>query len=157
VIDFFWDRFLGSYRGVEVTGAHHPIAGVSATLRRRFNRNITDDMRTGSDYRPRRGFSANRPYQRQPRIPHNNQTLDSHGPDIKIRGTAYQIYERYIALVREAATSNDRVAAENFYQHAEHYFRINNINRESKQPTPVDVETNLSEPAGSSEVHVDRS
>jgi Domain of unknown function (DUF4167) len=116
-------------------------------------------MRSGSDYRPHRGFNANRPYQRQPRIPHNNLTLDSRGPDTKIRGTAYQIYERYIALAREAATSDDRVAAENFYQHAEHYFRINNINRESNQrpTTPVDVETNLSEIAGSSDVQVDRS
>jgi hypothetical protein len=59
-------------------------------------------------------------------------------------------------------TSDDRVAAESFYQHAEHYFRINNVNREANQqgtsrpPTPVDVEMNPSE-TGSREVAVDHS
>jgi hypothetical protein len=120
-------------------------------------------MRTASDHRPRGRFNANRPIQRQPRIPQNNQTLDSNGPNIKIRGSAYQIYERYLALAREAATSDDRVAAENFYQHAEHYFRINNASRESNQQgipprptTPSDVEMNPSE-AGTSEIQADRS
>jgi hypothetical protein len=47
-----------------------------------------------------------------------------------VRGTARQIFERYVALAREAATSGDRIAAENLYQHAEHYFRISNPRRE---------------------------
>jgi len=69
------------------------------------------------------------------------------------RGSAYQIFERYLALAREAAASGDRIAAENFYQHAEHYFRINNARREGNQQetpprpnTPADVEMNSSEP-----------
>jgi hypothetical protein len=54
------------------------------------------------------------------------QTFDSNGPNVKIRGNAYQVFERYVALAREAVSSGDRVAAENFYQHAEHYFRVMN-------------------------------
>jgi hypothetical protein len=78
--------------------------------------------------------NANRPLKQQARAPQNNQTFDSNGPTIKIRGNAYQIFERYLALAREAATSDDRIAAENFYQHAEHYFRIDNARREGHQP-----------------------
>jgi Domain of unknown function (DUF4167) len=120
-------------------------------------------MRSGSGQRPPARYNGNRPFQQPPRVPQHNQTFDSNGPNIKIRGSAHQIFERYVALAREAAIGDDRVAAENFYQHAEHYFRINNANREGNQQgtpprptTPSDVEMNPSE-AGSSEVHVDRS
>jgi hypothetical protein len=65
-----------------------------------------------------------------PRPPHRSQTFDSNGPNVKIRGNAYQVYERYLALAREAQTSGDRIASENFYQHAEHYFRVMNVNGE---------------------------
>jgi len=124
--------------------------------------NITDDMRSGPDQRPRGRFNANRPFREQPRIPQNGQSFDSNGPNIKIRGSAHQIFERYVALAREATASGDRIAAENFYQHAEHYFRINNARREGNQQgtpprptTPADVEMNSSE-ADSREVDVDR-
>ncbi len=120
-------------------------------------------MKTGSDHRARGRFNTSRPFQQRPRVPQNNQTFESNGPDIKIRGSAHQIFERYVALAREAAIAGDRVAAENCYQHAEHYFRIVNVSREGIQPgsqtrptTPADVEINSSE-AGSSEVEVDRS
>lgn len=53
-----------------------------------------------------------------------NRILDSNGPDIKIRGTAYHIHEKYQNLARDAHTSGDYVAAENYSQHAEHYFRL---------------------------------
>lgn len=59
-------------------------------------------------------------------LPLRLQTFDSNGPSIKIRGNAYQVFEKYIALAREATLSGDRIAAESFYQHAEHYFRIIN-------------------------------
>ena len=62
----------------------------------------------------------------RPRLPHRMQTFDSSGPSVKIRGNAYQVFERYVALAREAASAGDRIAAENLYQHAEHYFRIMN-------------------------------
>ena len=53
-----------------------------------------------------------------------NRTYDSNGPDIKVRGSAAHIYEKYLQLARDANTQGDRVMAENYLQHAEHYFRI---------------------------------
>jgi hypothetical protein len=53
-----------------------------------------------------------------------NRTFDSSGPEIKIRGSAANVYEKYLQLARDANTSGDRVMAENYLQHAEHYFRI---------------------------------
>lgn len=52
------------------------------------------------------------------------RTYDSSGPDIKIRGTAQHIAEKYAALARDAQSAGDRVMAENYLQHAEHYNRI---------------------------------
>src|SRR5580700_8368067 len=71
-----------------------------------------------------------------PRPPHRSQTFDSNGPSVKIRGNAYQVYERYLTLAREAQTSGDRIASENFFQHAEHYFRVMNANGEGFQGQP---------------------
>ena len=80
-------------------------------------------------------------------MPHRIQTFDSNGPNVKIRGNAYQVFERYIALAREAQASGDRIAAENLYQHAEHYFRIMNAQGEGqghggppRPMTPADLE-----------------
>lgn len=53
-----------------------------------------------------------------------HRNFDSNGPDVKIRGTASTIFERYCQLARDANSSGDRVAAENYLQHAEHYYRI---------------------------------
>ena len=56
---------------------------------------------------------------------HNpNRSFDSTGPEIKIRGTASHVYEKYLQLARDANSSGDRVQAENYLQHAEHYYRI---------------------------------
>ncbi|ASY57910.1 MULTISPECIES: DUF4167 domain-containing protein [Sinorhizobium] len=52
------------------------------------------------------------------------RTYDSSGPDVKIRGTAQHIAEKYAALARDAQSAGDRVMAENYLQHAEHYNRI---------------------------------
>ena len=49
------------------------------------------------------------------------RSFDSNGPDIKIRGTALHIAEKYTQLARDASSSGDRVMAENYLQHAEHY------------------------------------
>lgn len=59
-------------------------------------------------------------------MPMRNQTYDSNGPDIRVRGNAHQVLEKYLALARDAASQGDRIAAENYYQHAEHYFRVIN-------------------------------
>ena len=115
-------------------------------------------MRSGSGQRPPARYNGNRPFQQPPRVPQHNQTFDSNGPNIKIRGSAHQIFERYVALAREAAIGDDRVAAENFYQHAEHYFRVGNASREGNQQgtpprptTPADVEMDSSEAGPSAE------
>jgi len=54
-----------------------------------------------------------------------NRSWDSQGPEnIKVRGNAQTVYERYMQLARDAAAAGDRVLAENYTQHAEHYFRV---------------------------------
>lgn len=52
------------------------------------------------------------------------RSYESNGPDVKIRGTALHIAEKYIQLARDASSSGDRVAEQNYLQHAEHYYRI---------------------------------
>ncbi len=53
-----------------------------------------------------------------------NHVFDSNGPDLRIRGTAQQLFEKYLQLGRDATSSGDRVMGEGYFQHAEHYFRI---------------------------------
>ncbi len=60
-----------------------------------------------------------------------NQTYDSSGPEGKVRGSANQVFEKYLALARDAQTSGDRIGAENYFQHAEHYYRILNVNAQN--------------------------
>ena len=102
-------------------------------------------MRPGQNKRSR-GRNGGPHHNNRPRLPHRSQTFDSNGPNVKIRGNAYQVFERYVALAREAQASGDRVAAENLYQHAEHYFRIMNAQGDGQghgQPrpmTPADLE-----------------
>src|SRR3954470_9135983 len=57
---------------------------------------------------------------------HNiNRAFDSNGPDgVKVRGAAQHVFEKYQQLARDAQSSGDRVLAENYLQHAEHYFRV---------------------------------
>ena len=66
---------------------------------------------------------------RRPQNNHNhhhnhNRAFDSTGPDVKIRGTAAHVYEKYLQLARDAGSAGDRVMQENYLQHAEHYYRI---------------------------------
>src|SRR5215470_16626183 len=87
-------------------------------------------MRPGPNMKRQRGRNNGRkPHSHNPHNPHmpvRSQTFDSNGPDVRIRGNAYQVLEKYLALARDATAAGDRVAAENFYQHAEHYYRIIN-------------------------------
>jgi hypothetical protein len=53
-----------------------------------------------------------------------SRNYESNGGDVKIRGTALHIAEKYVQLARDAQSSGDRVAAENYLQHAEHYYRL---------------------------------
>ncbi len=74
-------------------------------------------------------------------IPLNrNHVFDSSGPDVRIRGTAQQLFEKYLQLGRDATSSGDRVMAESYFQHAEHYFRILNamaqVTQQNQGPAP---------------------
>jgi hypothetical protein len=53
-----------------------------------------------------------------------SRSFESNGPDVKIRGTAAHVAEKYLTLARDAGSAGDRVAEQNYLQHAEHYFRI---------------------------------
>jgi hypothetical protein len=55
-------------------------------------------------------------------------TFESNGPDGKIRGTAQQVLDKYLALGRDATTSSDPISAEGYFQHAEHYYRMLHAN-----------------------------
>ncbi|MGH7069453.1 MAG: DUF4167 domain-containing protein, partial [Acetobacteraceae bacterium] len=67
-------------------------------------------------------------------IPLNrNHVFDSNGPDLRLRGTAQQLFEKYLQLGRDATSGGDRVMAESFFQHAEHYFRIMNAMNQAQQ------------------------
>jgi hypothetical protein len=66
-----------------------------------------------------------------------NHVFDSNGPDVRIRGTAQQLFEKYLQLGRDATSAGDRVMAEGYFQHAEHYFRIlNAMNQAASQNQP---------------------
>jgi hypothetical protein len=78
-------------------------------------------MRQGSNGRRPRG-RANR----KQHVPLRAQVFDSNGPEGRVRGNAHQVYERYLALARDASSSGDRIQAESFFQFAEHYLRILN-------------------------------
>src|SRR5208337_2144512 len=72
------------------------------------------------------GQQSRRGRNRGGRKPQNamSRNYESSGPDVKIRGTAMHIAEKYASLARDAMASGDSVAAENYLQHAEHYNRI---------------------------------
>jgi hypothetical protein len=66
--------------------------------------------------------------------PSKAHSFDSSGPDIRVRGNAYQVLEKYLQLARDAGTAGDRVAAENFLQHADHYYRVVAAQSEGQRP-----------------------
>src|ERR1700722_16487903 len=123
-----------------------------------MSRDFQGNMRPGQKNRGRGGRNnnmmgggGNPNNNNRPRPPNRMQNFDSSGPSVKIRGNAYQVFERYIAMAREASSSGDRVAAENLYQHAEHYYRImqangdgqNNQMGQGRPMTPADTEMNM--------------
>lgn len=83
-------------------------------------------MRNGQNNKRMRNRNNNNNNSNNNRRGQNPMTrvFESNGPDIKIRGTASHVAEKYVQLARDARSSGDPVAAENYYQHAEHYFRL---------------------------------
>lgn len=74
--------------------------------------------------------------------PNRQHNFDSNGPNVRIRGTAHQVHEKYLALARDAASSGDPVMTENLLQHADHYYRVFSeaaeSNREQRPPNGQD-------------------
>ena len=71
----------------------------------------------GGHHHKQHSHNPNRP-------PNRNQIFDSSGPDVRVRGNAHQVFDKYQALAREAASSGDRIMAEAYWQYADHYFRM---------------------------------
>ncbi len=78
-------------------------------------------MRPGQNNKRMRG---NRPPNNRRGPNPLTRSYELNGPDVKIRGNAHHIAEKYLQLARDAHTGGDPVAAENYLQHAEHYFRL---------------------------------
>jgi type II secretory pathway pseudopilin PulG len=79
-------------------------------------------MRTGQQNKRGRGRNNNNNNRKNSNP--LSRSYDSTGPDVKVRGTAQHVAEKYMTLARDAQSSGDRVMAENYLQHAEHYNRI---------------------------------
>ena len=79
-------------------------------------------MRHGSTNRRQRNRGGSGRRNNQQKM----QVFDSNGPDVRIRGTAHQVTDKYLALAKDAASSGDTILSESYLQHAEHYQRIIN-------------------------------
>src|SRR5215813_6163127 len=86
--------------------------------------NQRHDMRNGQNNKRMRNRNNNNNNNNRRGQNPMTRVFESNGPDIKIRGTASHVAEKYVQLARDARSSGDPVAAENYYQHAEHYFRL---------------------------------
>src|SRR5229473_975640 len=90
-------------------------------------------MRNGQNKRMR-GRNHNHGHRKN----HNpmSRVFESNGPDVKIRGNPAHIAEKYVQLARDAQTSGDPISAENYFQHAEHYYRVIAAAREQFRQSP---------------------
>src|SRR5512145_886598 len=80
--------------------------------------------------KPGTGSRHLRDRQRRPHVPSTNQAFGSNGTEVRVRGNARHLLDRYLALARDAQAAGDHIAAENYSQHAEHYFRVLNATAE---------------------------
>lgn len=65
------------------------------------------------------------------RGPSRGNNFESNGPEVKVRGSAQQVLDKYLQLARDAQSGGDRVSAESYLQYAEHYYRIINADLQS--------------------------
>ena len=70
----------------------------------------------------------------------SNRNYESNGPDLKVRGNAQAIYEKYQSLAHDALSSGELITAENYLQHAEHYYRIVQANQPVRQEEDASAE-----------------
>lgn len=100
---------------------------------RRFRGRGNNGGGGGHSHQHQGGGNSGQGRRMNPRV----QTFDSNGPEVRIRGTAFQINEKYLALARDATAASDRVLAESYFQHAEHYQRlINEMTEEYNKHQP---------------------
>ena len=70
----------------------------------------------------------------------SNRNYESNGPDLKVRGNAQSICEKYQSLAQDALSSGELITAENYLQHAEHYYRIVQANQPVRQEEDASAE-----------------
>lgn len=85
-----------------------------------------------------------------------NHVFDSNGPDMRVRGTAQQLFEKYLQLGRDATGTGDRILAEAYFQHAEHYFRILNAMTQAAQQSQMERQERHQQRVRSQQDHEDR-
>ena len=89
-----------------------------------------------------------------------NTTLDSNGPDVRLRGNAQQLHEKYTSLGNESAAAGERITAEAYYQYADHYFRVHSTimanmeDRRQSQQQSSSPSSNVASDADSSDAPV---
>lgn len=84
-------------------------------------------MKQNNHNRQNKRFNNNNRSNRPAQTIYRNTCLDSSGPAGKLRGTALQLNEKYMALAKDAATASDMVLSEQYRQYADHYMRLQNI------------------------------
>lgn len=104
---------------------------VGKTMRHGMMNRRSRNNNRGSSNAPRRGGSSSGGGVSRSHV------FDSNGPEVRIRGTAFQVHEKYVALAKDAASVGDRILAENYLQHAEHYQRVINSWVEMDAPAPL--------------------
>ena len=98
-------------------------------------------MRPNSNYKRNRNRNQNRRNGNGSSNKLNN--IDSSGPEIRVRGSAIQVNEKYLALGNDAFMSGDRIKAEAFFQHAEHYYRVFMLANGGIDPRKASAEENV--------------
>src|ERR1700730_17884682 len=112
-------RYIRSRLRALKIGGSRERTPVRLRAKRNYDATQGSSMRPGQNNKRMRG----RPNNRKGPNP-LTRSYESSGPDVKIRGTAHHIGEKYLQLARDAQTSGDPVMAESYLQHAEHYFRL---------------------------------
>lgn len=118
-----WLRTFRRCRAPDPEGRVEPYGRSSVDRRRIFLGRDRSRMRQGNSNKRMRGRGGGGNAGRKGPNP-LSRTYESTGPDVKIRGTALHIAEKYVSLARDAQSSGDPVLAESYLQHAEHYYRI---------------------------------
>ena len=103
-------------------------------------------MRPNNNYKRKRNRNQNR--RNGNGSPNKLNNIDSSGPDIRVRGSAIQVNEKYLALGNDAFMSGDRIKAEAFFQHAEHYYRVFMLANGGIDPRKTSTEENTAKCRG---------